>query len=86
MKFELCWGTGNEFCLNCGDQIKPNKPYMKLFQNRWAKPRLCKGCMKEMCDNMDRMENGELIIKKEPRKEIIEDVIKVSGNGWMQNY
>jgi hypothetical protein len=35
MKFQVYIPTGNEFCIQCGNQI--NEPYVKLNQNRWAK-------------------------------------------------
>jgi len=86
MKFELFWGTGNEFCNECRKNIKSGEPYLKLIQNRWAKPILCEKCMEEFLNNIKKMKNGEIIIKKEPKIHIIQEVAKISSNSWMQNY
>jgi len=38
MTFEIFWATGNEQCTNCKENINKGEPYLKLLQNRWAKP------------------------------------------------
>jgi len=86
MKFELFWGTGNEFCNECKRKIEIREPYLKLMQNRWAKPILCEECLEKFSSDMKRMKNGEVIIKKEPKIHIVQEVQKISKNGWMENY
>ncbi len=80
MKFEVYYPTGNEFCIQCGNRI--NEPYVKLNQNRWAKPKLCKQCIKEL---LKQIETGEL--PEETKKKVL--VLKpetITKNSWMTNF
>ena len=80
MKFVVYHQTGNEFCTQCGRKIE--EPYVKLIQNRWAKPNLCKKCIKEL---LRQIETGES--PDETKKKVI--VLKpetISKNSWMSNF
>jgi hypothetical protein len=79
-KFEINWGTGNEICVNCAEKIG-YEMFVRLEQNRWAKPCICKVCLKELLDII----NGKLIEQK-PKKKIVYDVNSVSKNSWMTNF
>ena len=80
MKFEVYYPTGNEFCVQCGNKI--TKPYIKLNQNRWAKPKLCKTCIKEL---LKQIETGELPDEIR-RKTIIQTPNTITKNSWMTNF
>lgn len=77
MKFRLYHPTGTEFCTNCGDQIK--EMYLKLDQNRWAKPKLCYSCMKEI---IEHIETGKEIDETK-KKVIVYDNLSLNKNSWM---
>lgn len=50
-KFVVVWATGNEQCVNCGRTIKGR--HIQLIQNRYAKPRCCKSCLKEKLEEIE---------------------------------
>lgn len=77
MKFEVYHQTGNEFCTNCGEQIK--EPYIKLNQNRWAKPKLCKNCIKQLLKQIETGESPD----ETKNKEIVYTPQTISKNSWM---
>jgi len=79
MKFEVFWATGNEVCTNCGEEIRDER-FVRLLQNRWAKPSLCISCLRELLD----IALGKAIPENTGKniKEIVE-VTSISKNGWM---
>lgn len=82
-KFELKGGTGNEQCVNCAETIKNNEKYLKLEQNRWAKPCLCKSCFNKLHISM----NSDVpIVYPKPKKKITYKIETTSRNAWMSNW
>jgi len=76
MKFEIYHPTGNEFCIQCGDKIET--AYIKLNQNRWAKPKLCLKCLS---DFVVAIQTGN--IPERDRKVIVQKIEIIQKNSWM---
>jgi hypothetical protein len=77
MKFEVTYPSNETFCAQCGDQIV--SPYLKLIQNRWAKPNLCRTCLIEF---LRQIETGKL--PDEQRRKIIVKYETISKNSHLQ--
>jgi hypothetical protein len=77
-KFIVEWATGNEICVNCAEKIEDR--FVRLHQNRWAKPCLCKKCLKDLLKKLD----GEIV--EEPKKKIVYNENTITKNSWMTNF
>ena len=77
-KFQIMWATGNEQCVNCTEKIQQGKPYIRLLQNRWSQPAICKECLEELIKIM----NGEQTEMKRQKNKIVTRSY-LSNNGWM---
>lgn len=78
MKYEIFYPTGNEFCIQCGEQIK--EPYIKLNQNRWAKPKICVNCLKGFVESIEQHKP-----MPEKKSEIIFKPSTINKNSWMMS-
>jgi len=67
-------------------QIKENERFMQLIQNRWAKPRVCKKCLREMLMALEDPNEERESDEEKKRLTIIENIPQVSKNGWMANF
>ena len=88
--FEIFWALGSENCSNCKELITKGDPYLRLIQNRWAKPCLCKMCMLELFRKMEDISNKKFYHKtlikigNEGKKQISEQEVNISQSGaWM---